>query len=242
MSVESGTISGLLVMTPGQEQELEVPAAAGKASTSASPGDGFVPEKKPREHGTAGSSGFGFNQVITANRGDHAISSNERLRRTRCLERRIAGVFLDEDIRRHALPAGLHTGVAVDVVRAVDIDVRELPGIGAHVGNLMPEICAVIDAFVSGYARPMMPSAGNGALARVNSVVPGDPEAGAEVRQAGFEHHTTTRAESHDVHFVADAPDFPVVRRRIGMLTSNFWPLNSMGRVNDVSDEYEIGV
>jgi len=58
VSVESGTFQRLLVMAPGQEQELEVPAAGADGTrVRVSSGDGFVPaEKNPgsADHRTLG--------------------------------------------------------------------------------------------------------------------------------------------------------------------------------------------
>ncbi|TAK12134.1 MAG: hypothetical protein EPO35_11705 [Acidobacteria bacterium] len=47
VSVESGTFQRLLVMTPGQEQDIEVPlGAGGSAAVRVASGDGFVPAEK----------------------------------------------------------------------------------------------------------------------------------------------------------------------------------------------------
>ena len=47
VSVESGTFQRLLVMTPGQEQELEIPLGpGGSASVRVASGDGFVPAER----------------------------------------------------------------------------------------------------------------------------------------------------------------------------------------------------
>jgi hypothetical protein len=50
VSVESGTYQKLLVMTPGQELNLEIPAASGQSATiRVASGDGFVPAEKNPE-------------------------------------------------------------------------------------------------------------------------------------------------------------------------------------------------
>jgi hypothetical protein len=50
VSIESGTFQKLLIMSPGQEQELEIPLAAGAGATvRVASGDGFVPAEKNPE-------------------------------------------------------------------------------------------------------------------------------------------------------------------------------------------------